>query len=226
VFEKISEYEKFLASTSPFDALPPADIKTLAYAVREKDFRKGETIFAEGDAADSVWLLRKGRIQILKFTSAGKPFAIESLGTGDLFGTLCRVGGNGRSYPCTAVASSAVTAYKVPDRLFLDFYMKSPGLVRGVCALCTERLKDTQNLRCEGQEPVPMRLAGALVRLYRTHGETIPFTKREVAELIGATIETTFRALADLQKDGVLESLPGQIRLKKPDRLKALLDKK
>ncbi len=226
MFEDVDKHQKFLASVAPFKGLAPAELRALAYGVREMVFGKGETIFMEGDAADSVWLLRQGRVQVLKFTGEGKSFALESLGPGDLFGTLCRLGDNGRRYPCTAVAAGPVAAYRIPDRLFFDLYFKSPGLARGLCALCTERLRDSQNLRREGQEPVNVRLAAALLRLARVHGETIPFTKREVAELIGATLETTFRALARLQEDGALVSTPGKIRLKNVERLKALVKRR
>ncbi len=218
----MDEHRKFLENIQPFKGLPPEDLRALAASAREKSFDKGETIFSEGSPADSVWVLHKGRIQILKYTQGGKPFAIESLGPGELFGTLCRMGNNGRTYPCTAVASGPVTALRIPDGLFLGYYMKSPGLVRGICALCTERLKDAQDLRCMGQESVPVRVASTLLRLHRVHGAEIPFTKKEVSELVGTTLETTFRTLSDFQKQNLLTSLRGKIRIKNLEKLKSL----
>ena len=215
-----TEIQKFFGSIEPFKALPPGDLREIASKAREKVFSKEETIFNEGDPADSVWVIYEGRVQVFKYTSEGRPFAIESLGSGELFGTLCRLGGNGRSYPCTAIAAQQTTVLQILDRTFIEYYMKSPGMLRGVCSLCSDRLKDVQDLRCMGQESVHVRLANILARLYQVHGEMIPFTKKEISELIGVALETTFRALADLQRKGYLASSRGKIHIKKPDEIR------
>jgi CRP-like cAMP-binding protein len=100
--------------------------------------------------------------------------------------------------------------------------MRSPGMVRGICALCSERLKDVQDLRCMGQESVPVRVATILARLEQVHGEILPFTKKEIAELAGTTIETTFRTLAQFQKKKLLSSLRGKIQILNAQALKDL----
>jgi CRP/FNR family transcriptional regulator len=215
-----AELFKFLSSIEPFKSLGPDDLRRVSSTAREKDFSRGETIFNEGEDADSVWVLQKGRIQILKFTTDGRPFAIESLASGELFGTLCRMGGKGRSYPCTAMAASDAEVIQIPDKTFIECYMRSPGMVRGICALCSERLKDVQDLRCMGQESVPVRVATILARLEQVHGEILPFTKKEIAELAGTTIETTFRTLAQFQKKKLLSSLRGKIQIRDAQALK------
>jgi CRP/FNR family transcriptional regulator, nitrogen oxide reductase regulator len=216
------EIETFLSSIAPFKALAPAEVKHVASVARPAKFAKDETVYNEGDPADSVWVLQAGRIQVFKYTSGGKPFAIESLGDGELFGTLCRMGANGRSYPCTAVAAGPTVAIRIPEKVFLSYYLKNHGFIRGLCSLCSDRLKDVQDLRCMGQESVEVRMASTLLRLRRVHGDTIPFTKKEVSELIGATLETTFRTLSDLEKKGLLESLRGGIKIKKAEKLEAI----
>src|SRR5205085_2224119 len=105
----------------------------------------------------------------------------------------------------------------------LEYYMKSPGLVRGVCTLCSQRLKDVQDLRCMGQETVAVRVGSILLRLYEVHGATLPFTKKELSELSGTTIETTFRTLHQFEKKGLVTSQRGKIQIKKPEHLKTLL---
>src|ERR1700688_3725211 len=105
----------FIAQVSPFQTLPLQELDRLAALAQEKNYDKAETIFTEGDAADSVWILKVGRIQIFKYTSSGRPLAIENLGPKELFGTLCRLGGNGRNYPCTAVTSIPCTVIRILD---------------------------------------------------------------------------------------------------------------
>ncbi len=220
------QVQDFLRSIEPFKSLPGDDLTALVSKCSEKKFLKNKTIFSEGDIADSVWVLYSGRVQIFKYTKEGRPFAIESLGPGELFGALCRLGGNGRSYPCTAVSSDSTVSLKIADQTFLEYYSKNPGMMRGVCALCSDRLKDVQDMRCLGQESVLVRVATILMRLHLVHGEIIPFTKREVSELIGATIETTFRAMSELQKKGLIISHRGKIEVRKPDEIRKLSDQR
>lgn len=213
---KISE---FLSAAPPFNVLSRADLLAISSKAKECRYAKGETIYNEGDSADSVWVLFDGRVQIMKYTSQAKPFALETVGPGELFGTLCRLGRGGRKYPCTAVAAGPVTALNILDRTFLGYCEKNPGMVRSVCSLCSERLRDVQDLRCVGQESAGVRIANILARLYQTHGETIPYTKKELAELSGTTTETAFRTLHQFEKKGSLKSLRGKIKILKPSAL-------
>src|SRR3989344_3815084 len=134
------DVQKFLERINPFNELARNSLEELARAAHPKSFKKGEAVYNEGDAADSVWILHTGRIQVYKYTHDSKPLAIESLGPGELFGTLCRLGGEGRTYPCTAVASEPTLILQIPDPIFLKHYNESPGLVRGMCSLCSQRL--------------------------------------------------------------------------------------
>jgi CRP/FNR family transcriptional regulator len=215
---------QFLAQVSPFKGLPSAELDRLVSLSKEKHYDKGETVYTEGGLADSVWIIREGRVQIFKYTSNGRPHAIENLGPKELFGTLCRLGSQGQTYPCTAVASTSCTIVQILERTFLDFYNRFPAMVRGVCSLCSLRLNAIQGLSCAAQEPVEKRIATILLQLRKTHGDTLPFTKREVAELAGTTVETTIRTVSSFSKKGWVDSARGRIHLKSPSHIRRLLD--
>src|ERR1019366_2653122 len=192
----------FLGQVNPFKSLPPAELDRLGTLATEKTYSKGETIYSEGDSADSVWILKAGRLQIFKYTAGGRPLAIENLGPNELFGTLCRLGGEGRTYPCTAVTSIPCTVIRLADRTFLESYNRNPTFVMGVCSLCSQRLNAMQGLNCSAQEPVDKRIASILLQLQKTHGQTLPYTKREIAELTATTVETAIRTISSFSKKG------------------------
>ncbi len=214
---------QFLSQVSPFETLPAAELDRLAALSREKSYAKGETIYAEGDPADSVWIIREGRIQIFKYSTSGRPLAIESLSPKELFGTLCRMGSNNRTYPCTAVTATACSVIQILDRTFLEFYNRNPAMVMGVCSLCSQRLNNIQGLSCSTQEPVEKRIAMILMQLHKQHGSTIPLTKREIGELSGTTVETTIRTISSFTKKGWVTSARGQVTLKDITPLQKLL---
>src|ERR1044071_435563 len=215
--------KKFLAGVDPFRGLPPAELDRLCSIAQEKKHSKGETIFSEGDGATSVWVLYQGRLEIYKYTSDGKPRAIEIINPKELFGTLCRLGGTDRCYPCTAVASVDSISFRIADSVFLDLFQRNPSVVSGVCALCSNRLNMMQELTCTSQEPVEKRIVRTLFQLSKTHGELLPFTKRQIGELAATTVETTIRTLSRFQKKKWISSSRGHILLKDPTKLEELL---
>jgi CRP/FNR family transcriptional regulator, nitrogen oxide reductase regulator len=213
----------FLSQTDPFRNLPTAELDRLVSVAKVTAHPKGETIISEGTDATSIWILLDGRLEIFKYTSDGKPRAIEVIHPKELFGTLCRLGGQGRTYPCTAVASIESTSIEIPDAVFLEMFGRYPSVVTGVCGLCSQRLNAMQDLTCSSQEPVEKRIVRTLFQLSAKHGATLPYTKRQIGELSGTTVETTIRTLSVFQKKKWIASSRGELRLVEQEKLKALL---
>ena len=63
-----------------------------------------------------------------------------------------------------------------------------------------------------------------LIQLQKEHGDTLPFTKREIAELAATTVETTIRTISAFAKKGWVSSARGKITLKAPAEIKKLLE--
>lgn len=221
----VEPVRRFLGSIEPFRSLAPRELESLAADAKTESFLKGEALYNEGEEADGVWVLYEGRVQIFKSVSRGRSFALESLAPGELLGTLCRLGSGGGTYPCAAVASEPVAAIRIQERAFLDCCGRNPRFMRGLCSLCSERLRDVQGLRGMDQEPVPVRAAATLLRLQRTHGPALPFTKKEISELIAAALETTFRALSDMERAGIVSFSRDTIRIRKPGALRGVVER-
>jgi CRP/FNR family transcriptional regulator, nitrogen oxide reductase regulator len=215
---------QFLRQVDPFRILSLKELDRLASSATTKTFAKGETVYSEGDPAENICVVKEGRIQIFKYTTTGRPLAMESFGPRNLFGTLCRLGGHARTYPCTAIAAVHTTILRIPDKLFLDIFQRNPALPRELIALCSSRLNTIQSIASANQEPVERRIAAILLRLRQEHGDTLPVTKREVAELAGTTVETTIRTVSIFSKKGWVSSQRGRIHLKTPAQLKELLE--
>ena len=55
-------------------------------------YQKGETVFLQGDPADAVFYIQKGKVQILVLSKKGKEGVIAGLGAGEFFGEGCLAG--------------------------------------------------------------------------------------------------------------------------------------
>ena len=66
--------------------LSDADRRAVAARMVRRSFRKGETLFHEGDPGDSLHLIEKGRVAIRPSTPLGEVVTLAILGPGESFG--------------------------------------------------------------------------------------------------------------------------------------------
>src|SRR4051812_5777117 len=71
---------------SLLDRLAPDDRTRLLAAARRRRFRKGDTLFHEGDPGDALHLVEKGHVAIQTTTLLGDVATLNVLGPGDVFG--------------------------------------------------------------------------------------------------------------------------------------------
>ena len=211
--------ERLLAGSPPFSALPADERQALAAALRPRTFRPGETVFSEGEAADSSWLVVEGTARILSYYGDSRMMELERLGPGQLFGRYCRVGARAGCYHCTAVAGQRLLAARVSDEAYERWFARYPEFARSVYGCCAARLSAMQEMVGRERDSVERRVARALLAAYREQGAEVSKTRRELALEIGAALETVFRALARMRARGWLETGRRSISIKRPDLL-------
>lgn len=190
--------------------VPEADITALAAACSLHRFASKAHIFTEGDRATAGWLISEGRVRILIFAGGTRTLQAESLGPGELFGLYCRLGSRS-PHTCTAVAESALTAVRIPDRAFEALAHRSLLVSRCTMERCAERIRLIRNLVRFGRESVHARVVTILLSLRARFGDTIPATRHELATWVGASQETVFRALAVLRAQSILRTERGRV---------------
>src|ERR1700719_1573442 len=75
---------------------PPFDPKSFLAKVGEGrsigEYRKDEIIFSQGDPADAVFYIERGKVKVSVVSEQGKEAVIAMLGTNDFFGEGCLAG--------------------------------------------------------------------------------------------------------------------------------------
>ena len=72
--------------TGLLTAVPEAERRSLASAMRRRTFAKGDVLFYEGDPGESLHLVTKGRAAISVTTPMGESALLTVIGPGDSFG--------------------------------------------------------------------------------------------------------------------------------------------
>jgi CRP/FNR family transcriptional regulator, cyclic AMP receptor protein len=74
------------------------------------EFRTSQTIFAQGDAADAVFYIQKGRVKLSVLSEQGKEAVVAILEPGQFFGEGCLNGQRLRIATTTAMEQCVITA--------------------------------------------------------------------------------------------------------------------
>ena len=74
------------------------------------EFRKEQIVFAQGDAADTVFYIQKGRVKVVVISEQGKEAVVGILEPGQFFGEGCMNGHSLRIATTTAMEECLVTA--------------------------------------------------------------------------------------------------------------------
>jgi CRP-like cAMP-binding protein len=217
-----TELRRFFFETTPFSSLPPVEIDRLTDVAHARTVGPGERLFSEGDAAGTTYAVMDGQVQITRSTSDGKPWTIEVLRPGEMFGCVGCVSSG--EYPCGAIAGSPVTVVALPITLVTHLMVRHPAFSRALYWDMSRRMREAQKLRTLGAENVEKRIAGVLIWLLGKFGPTLPFTRQSIAEMANTTPESAIRALIEFRRRGIIKTGWKRITLEKPAVLRALLD--
>ncbi len=157
-----------------------------------KKYRVNDRIFAQGDAADSIFYIQEGRVKLTVLSRRGKEAVVAMLGTGDFLGEGCLAGQLVRM--ATAVALSECTIMKLARREMIRVLRDEPRFSEVFVAhLLSRNIKIEEDLVDQLFNSSEKRLARVLLLLanFGKPGQpktVIPKVSQEtLAEIVGTT---------------------------------------
>jgi CRP/FNR family transcriptional regulator/CRP/FNR family cyclic AMP-dependent transcriptional regulator len=218
----------FLKTTDLFHGLSDVTLKRIGQDVMERHFGQGEIIFREGDPGRVLYLVKTGQVRIFINGLDGTETSVILLGRpGDIFGELAVIDGLPRS--ATAVSMEATILYTINRETFRDHMRQNPQLALNFMQELSSKVRhNTRQIDTLTSLPVPQRLARKLMELAQDYGRAeskgviinTSLTQSQLASLIGATRESTNKALREFrQRDWILME-NGRITILDPDALR------
>lgn len=200
--------------------LPEKD-RAMCQASFTPTFRKrGEVLFQQGTFPKGVYWLMSGKAKIAQQTPGGQNQTLYIYSDGDLIGFRQTIAEEAN--PVSAVLLEDAKVGFIPADAFRSLLNASPVFARNVLtALAREFTVWMNRMTAIAQFPVRHRLILALLILheqYRRSGAppgVVTMTRTELAEYVGASLETVVRALNAL-KSGNLVRISGR-RILLPD---------
>jgi CRP-like cAMP-binding protein len=87
---------------------PQAFLDTAGVARKVAEFRRGESIYSQGEAADSVMYVQKGGVKFSVVNGSGREAVVAMFGPSDFFGEGCMAGQTIRMGTATAITPTTL----------------------------------------------------------------------------------------------------------------------
>ena len=179
-------------------------------------YRKGGVVFSQGDAADAVFYIQKGKVKLTVVSDLGKEAVIAILGPGHFFGEGCLNGHALRIATTTAIDECVIT--RIAKAAMFDTMHRESGFSELFMAYLLERNgRIEEDLIDQLFNSSEKRLARLLLLLanFGKEGPPVPIigkiSQETLAEMIGTTrarvsfFMNKFRKLGFIEYNGKLE---------------------
>ncbi len=215
-----------LRHTPLLTGLDDDDWTALVGRVTKVVVARADVVFCEGDAGDSLYVVRDGKVKITRASAGSRENLLAVLGPGDLLGELSLFDSLPRTATATAVTDT--TLFRLGAAEFDAYLAERPSVAPALLTVLAGRLRDTNDAMADLIfTDVPGRVAKALLSLGDRFAEptadgprvTHDLTQEELAQLVGASRETVNKALSDFAGRGWIRLDGKAVVLLDPERL-------
>ncbi|MHB1126087.1 MAG: Crp/Fnr family transcriptional regulator [Bacillota bacterium] len=212
---------KCMKDLALFAALTPAERQQITVVAGKKTYQKGEIVFQEGQPADTIYLVKSGRIRLFKLSEEGKEITLDILRAEDIFGENAIFDEQLHSMSAEALQPSFVCTCTRGD--FERMVMQNPAVALKLIKALGEKLNNyTDQMADMAFRDVKGRLINTLQRLAQDYGKpngeglmiTISLTHQELANLINASRVMVTNTLNRLKQEGVISMSSNNIVIK------------
>lgn len=192
-----------LRQLSLLSAAAESDLERLVAASSPRRLTRGQVLFIEGEAAEHLYVVVRGRLKVVATSSDGGELVLAVVGAGEPLGELSVLDGAERS--ADAVALEDVELCCVPAEAVRALLERSPGVALAVARELAGRLR---RLTGSAADLVFLDLPRRLAKLLASEDGTEDVAglgQSEVAARLGVTRQSLNRALQRLQDRGWVE---------------------
>lgn len=177
---------------------------------RGRPFKKGETLFRQGDGFKALYAIRSGCIKTYSITAQGEDQITGFYLPGELIGLS---GIASQEYPVSAVAIETTTVCEIPYSRFEQLTDQMPELKRQFIKSMSKEIRgDLHMMLLLSQKNAEERVANFLMDLsariqrrgYAADFIYLTMSRNEIANYLGLAVETISRVFSRLQKSKII----------------------
>ncbi len=174
-------------------------------------FEKGDYLFHQGNKPEYMFFIVSGEAVLTRISSHGEPTILQRCKGGFVSEASLLVD----AYHCDAIATHNGQAIMLPIESLREALADSKFSMKWVQLLS----KEIMRLRTQSERLGLKDIRSKLIHLIETEGKqgvlTLQSDFKSMASEIGVTHEALYRAIATLEKEGLLEKHPNSLELLK-----------
>jgi CRP-like cAMP-binding protein len=174
------------------------------------DYTSGQIIFTQGDPADAIFYIQKGKVKLTVVSKPGREAVLAILGTGDFFGESCLVAQLLCMKSATAIGDS--TIMRVEKQAMIRLLRQEPAFSElFMTHLLSRNIRIEEDLMDQLFNSSEKRLARILLLLANFGKEAKPepliakISQETLAEMIGTTRSRVSFFMNKFRKLGFIE---------------------
>jgi CRP/FNR family transcriptional regulator, cyclic AMP receptor protein len=216
----VKQYVDQLRHVNIFSKLDDRDLEVISRISRVKTVNKGQLVFQEGEAGDSLYTILKGTVKVCLYDESGKEYILDIIESGGFFGELSLIDELPRSANVTTLDNCEFLIVNRHD--FEWVLMENPAITISILKTCSNRLRAADE-RIRGL--AFYNVEGRILKYLRDLGghsgikvkdyviiEKGP-TQTEIASSCGCSRETVSRMIKSLIKKGIISMVRKQYTL-------------
>lgn len=194
-----------------FEGLPMDEFRDICLSASKYSLDKGETLFTQGQYADTVYLIKEGSIKLVQFSENGREIVLNIIGRGHILGENALF--KRQNYVCDAVAMEHVSICSFSLNQFEELIKTRPSLALSIISNLGQKLDSAlKQIGDSAHHSVEDKLLALLFRLSSEYGKDtsqgqlieISITQEEMANMIGSSRVMVAHTLKKFKQEGFL----------------------
>jgi CRP/FNR family cyclic AMP-dependent transcriptional regulator len=208
-----------LEAKKPASFDPQAFLDTAGVSRKVAEFRRGESIFSQGDGANAVMYIQRGGVKLSVLNGSGKEAVVAMFGPTDFFGEGCMAGQALRMATATAIAPTILLVINKSEMLRV-LHEEHELSDRFIGYMLAHNIRVEEDLVDQLFNSSEKRLARTLLLLARYGKQDQPdralpkVSQETLAEMIGTTRSRVNFFMNKFRKLGFIE-YNGKIKVNK-----------
>lgn len=195
---------------------------------RSRPLNKGDFLFRQGDAFNSVFAIRSGALRTFSVSDAGDEQITGFHLPSELVGMA---GMDSEVYPMSAQALETTSVCEIPFEKLDELSVQLPQLRRQLMRVMSREIRDDQQMMLLlSKKTADERIATFLVNLsarFRARGFSanqfrLAMSRSEIGNYLGLAVETVSRVFSRFQQNGLIAAEGKEIHILDPIELCAL----
>jgi len=181
----------------------------LSHGAIFQDYEAKETIFFVGDTPRYYMQITQGSVELNNFLEDGKEVMVGLFSEGNSIAESLLF--TDQLYPINCVAKTDCTLLKLDKTSFLEILRNDSALAMRALERLSADLIYYYNIQTIIAESQPVSKIKGLLDYYKAysgikndHPFKVPFTRQEIAKIVGLRVETVIRTIKKMEQDCML----------------------